>query len=122
MVKSDVSSTVSAAPVSAAALVGKVTLPRPPAALSRVALAAAAEQPPTAYSPIVVAGCVRAIEGALIAFIGTAIYSLYVVRQEGFYWHYAAAIAGIAALAVFAFQRDCLPPRAIGLDVKHARF
>jgi Undecaprenyl-phosphate glucose phosphotransferase len=104
MVESDVRSTVSAAPVSAAALVGTVTSPRPPAALSRAALAAAVEQPAPAYSPIVVAGCVRAIEGALVALIGTAIYSFYVVPQEGFYWHYAAAIAGIAALAVFAFE------------------
>ena len=104
MVKSDVRSTVSAAPVSAAALVGMVPSPRKPAALSRAALAAAAEQPRAAYSPIVVAGCVRAIEGALVALIGTAIYSFYVVPNEGFAWYYAAAIAGIAALSVFAFQ------------------
>ncbi len=100
----DARSTLSAAPVSAAALVGAFTPPRKPRALSPAALAAAAEQAPPAYSPIVLAGSVRAIEGALIALVGSVIYGLYVVPANGFSWSYAAAISAIAALAVVAFQ------------------
>jgi Undecaprenyl-phosphate glucose phosphotransferase len=44
------------------------------------------------------------LEFALIALLGGAIYAAYVAPVEGFAWHYAAAVAGMAALAVLAFQ------------------
>jgi Undecaprenyl-phosphate glucose phosphotransferase len=44
------------------------------------------------------------IELALIALIGTAIYTLYVGPQGGVAWHYALAIAGVSVLAMLAFQ------------------
>ncbi len=72
--------------------------------LSPAALAAAAEYAPPAYSPIVLAGTVRAIEGALVALIGTLAHALYVFPSEGFSWAYMLAIAGIAVLSVAAFQ------------------
>src|SRR6266508_1684711 len=70
----------------------------PPAAL------AAAEPLAPAYSPIVVAGFVRIIEFALVLAVGLAVYAAYVVPAEGFAWYYAAAITGIALLALLAFQ------------------
>ena len=75
-----------------------------PHKLSDAAEAAAAERPPSPYSPIVLAGAVRMMEFALIALVGLAIYAAYVVPSNGFEWHYAAAIAGIAVLAMLAFQ------------------
>src|SRR5262245_49990133 len=77
---------------------------RGPRPLSAAALAAAAAPIAAAWSPIVVAGTVRIIEFALIALVGLAIYSGYVVPIEGFEWRYAAAILGIAALSMLAFQ------------------
>jgi Undecaprenyl-phosphate glucose phosphotransferase len=72
--------------------------------LSAPALKAAAQPFRLAYSPIVVAGTVRLIEVALVALVGFAIYCAYVVPIEGFAWRYVGAIAGIALLALFAFQ------------------
>ncbi len=57
-----------------------------------------------AYSPIVVAGFVRAIESALIALVGALIYFVYVVLYVGFSWPYVWAIAGITAGSVIVFQ------------------
>ena len=65
---------------------------------------AAAELVAPAISPIVLAGAVRMLELALIAIIGTAIYLAYVVPQDGFAARYFVAIAGIAVLAMLAFQ------------------
>ncbi len=50
------------------------------------------------------AGTVRLIEVALVALVGLAVYVGYVVPRDGFAWHYVAAIAGIALLAMLAFQ------------------
>src|SRR3984957_13056215 len=73
--------------------------PLPPAALE-----VADEEFKPAYSPIVLAGTVRLIEAALIVAVGLAIYFWYFVPGNGFAWHYIAAIVGIAALSMLAFQ------------------
>src|ERR1700733_12161835 len=57
-----------------------------------------------AYSPIVLAGLVRLIEAVLVVAVGFGIYAAYVVPTYGFAWYYFAAIFGIAALAMMAFQ------------------
>ncbi len=72
-------------------------------------LATAAERVATepvapAMSPIVLAGAVRAIEFALIALIGFAIYAEYVVPQDGFRLPYALAIGMVSVLSMLAFQ------------------
>ncbi len=77
----------------------KSAAPLPPAAQK------VAQQPfASAYSPIVLAGTVRLIEAAIVALVGLAVYFGYVVPRDGFAWHYIAAIAGIALLAMLAFQ------------------
>ncbi len=71
-----------------------------PAAAQKVA-----QQPfASAYSPIVLAGMVRLIEAAIVALVGLAVYFGHVVPRDGFAWYYVAAIAGIALLAMLAFQ------------------
>ncbi len=55
-------------------------------------------------SPIVLAGAVRMIEIALVALIGTLIYVVYVVPQDGLQWQYFGATAGVSLLAMLAFQ------------------
>ena len=72
--------------------------------LSALALKIAAQPFARAYSPIVLAGTVRLIEATLVALVGFAVYVAHVVPHDGFAWHYVAAIAGIALLAMFAFQ------------------
>jgi Undecaprenyl-phosphate glucose phosphotransferase len=72
--------------------------------LSPAALKVAGQPFTRAYSPIVLAGTVRLIEVALVALVGLAVYAGYVVPRDGFAWHYVAAIAGIALLAMLAFQ------------------
>jgi Undecaprenyl-phosphate glucose phosphotransferase len=52
----------------------------------------------------VLAGVVRMIELGLVALVGFAIYAAYVVPGEGLEWHYPVSIAGIAMLAMLAFQ------------------
>ncbi len=44
------------------------------------------------------------IELALVGLVGLAIYVAYVVPVDGFEWHYFGAIAGVAVLALLAFQ------------------
>jgi len=95
---------VVAAPVSAAALIGGAASPGAPRELSRAALAAAAEPTRSAYSPIVVAGFVRAAECAVVAIAGLIAYCLYLLPTIPLDWHYATAIAGTALLSVFVFQ------------------
>jgi len=73
-------------------------------ALSSAALEIAAQTAKSAYSPIVLAGIVRVIEAVLVAAVGLAVYLAYVVPVDGFAWYYAWAIAGIAVLAMLAFQ------------------
>ena len=83
------------------------TAPRPqsePRRLSAAALAIASQQVSPAFSPIVLAGIVRALEAVLIVAVGAAIYATYLVPVEGVEWHYPAFIAAIALLSVVAFQ------------------
>ena len=77
---------------------------RAPRQLSPAALAAASVETRPAYSPIVVAGIIRAIESTLVALVGALIYSVYVVPAEGFSWPYLAAIAIISGLTIIAFE------------------
>ncbi len=72
--------------------------------LSATALNVAKQPLRRGYSPIVVAGTVRLVEIALVALVGFAVYLAYVVPSEGFAWRYVGAIAGIALMAMFAFQ------------------
>src|SRR5579871_3120353 len=72
--------------------------------LSASALNAAAQPFRRGYSPIVLAGTVRLLEVALVALVGFAVYLAYVMPIEGFAWRYVGAIAGIAVLAMIAFQ------------------
>src|SRR5579864_3647958 len=72
--------------------------------LSASALNAAAQPFRRGYSPIVLAGTVRLLEVALVALVGFAVYLAYVVPIEGFAWRYVGATAGIALLAMVAFQ------------------
>jgi Undecaprenyl-phosphate glucose phosphotransferase len=72
--------------------------------LSPAAAHVAAQPAAQALSPIVLAGTVRIIEATLIVLVGGAIYLWYVVPIDGFEWHYLAGIAGIATLAMLAFQ------------------
>src|SRR4051794_32638405 len=72
--------------------------------LAAAAERAAAEPVASAMSPIVLAGAVRAIEFALIALIGFAIYAEYVVPQDGFSVRYFIAIGLVSVLSMLAFQ------------------
>jgi Undecaprenyl-phosphate glucose phosphotransferase len=78
--------------------------PRSASPLSKAAQKVAQQPFAPAYSPIVLAGTVRLIEAAIVALVGFAVYFGYVVPRDGFAWHYVAAIAGIALLAMLAFQ------------------
>ena len=78
--------------------------PRVPHQMAEAAERAAAEPVVAAMSPIVLAGAVRMIEIALVALIGTLIYVVYVVPQDGLQWQYFGATAGVSLLAMLAFQ------------------
>jgi Undecaprenyl-phosphate glucose phosphotransferase len=78
--------------------------PVPPRALSSAAQEVVAQDFKQAYSPIVLAGAVRAIEVALVAAVGFLLYLAYVVPSDGFNRYYFAAIAGISLTALLAFQ------------------
>ena len=92
-------------PLTASALTGGAdSAARGKQQLSPAALAAAAVVTRTAFSPIVIAGFVRAIEATLIAFVGMLAYYTYVFPAEGFRWPYIVAIAGISILSVVAFE------------------
>jgi Undecaprenyl-phosphate glucose phosphotransferase len=75
-----------------------------PVTLSPAALKVAAQPFAAGYSPIVLAGTVRLIEVTVVALVGLAVYLGYVMPRDGFAWHYIAAIASIALLAMLAFQ------------------
>ena len=77
---------------------------RVPHELADAAADVAAEPVVPALSPMVVAGAVRMIEMALIVLIGMLIYVGYVVPQDGMQWQYFGAIAGVAVMAMLAFQ------------------
>ena len=104
MVELDARKFMSASSVASTALAGGTRAARLARELSPAALAAAAEQTLSAYSPIVVAGFVRAIECILVAIIGTLVYCVYVLPTNPFDWIYPIAIIGIAALTLVAFQ------------------
>ncbi len=78
--------------------------PQTPRALPPAARDVAAQGFRHAYSPIVLAGAVRAIEVVLVVTVGLLLYLGYVVPDNGFNRYYFAAIAGIALLALLAFQ------------------
>ncbi|MGH6672184.1 MAG: undecaprenyl-phosphate glucose phosphotransferase [Xanthobacteraceae bacterium] len=78
--------------------------PKSLASLSPAAFSVASQPFARAYSPIVLAGTVRLLEVALVALVGFVVYLAYVMPRDGFAWHYVAAIAGIALLAMLAFQ------------------
>ncbi len=96
--------TLGASAASAIASVRKFSRAPGAATLSAAALALANQPTANAFSPIVLAGFVRAIEFALIVAVGFAIQFAYVVPQVGFGWQYLPAVAGIALLAMIAFQ------------------
>jgi Undecaprenyl-phosphate glucose phosphotransferase len=74
--------------------------------LSPLAQLVAAQHIMPAFSPIVVAGIVRAAEFMLIALIGSATYFGYVYNAYGqiFDWYYIATALAVAGLAMIAFQ------------------
>src|ERR1700733_431480 len=78
--------------------------PQPPRALSSAAQDVIAEDFKRAYSPVVLAGAVRAIEVVLVATVGLVLYVGYVVPDNGFSRYYFGAIAGISLMALLAFQ------------------
>ena len=78
--------------------------PQAPRALSSAAQDVIAEDFKQPYSPIVLAGAVRAIEVALVAIVGFILYLGYVVPDNGFSRYYFGAIAGISLTALLAFQ------------------
>jgi len=78
--------------------------PTEPSRLSAAARAIAEQPYEPAFSPIVLAGLVRAIEATLVLAVGLIVYVAYVVPAHGFAWYYFAAIFGIALLAMLAFQ------------------
>jgi Undecaprenyl-phosphate glucose phosphotransferase len=79
---------------------------RPKPQLSPLAQLVAAQHIMPAFSPIVVAGMVRAAEFVLIATIGIATYFGYVYNAYGhvFDWYYIATAFAVAGLAMIAFQ------------------
>jgi Undecaprenyl-phosphate glucose phosphotransferase len=94
---------------SARSMIDSVAVPaagtrRLPHELADAAADVAAEPVVSALSPMVVAGAVRMIEMALIVLIGMLIYVGYVVPQDGMQWQYFGAIAGVAVMAMLAFQ------------------
>jgi Undecaprenyl-phosphate glucose phosphotransferase len=96
-------SMLNAASVAAATTVGQPRIERR-RRLSPAALAVASEKVRPAYSPIVIAGVVRLTDFMLLSLIGIALYLGYVVRLNGFYWSYVAAIFGMSGAAVVCFQ------------------
>src|ERR1041384_7847195 len=74
--------------------------------LSPLAQLVAAQHIMPAFSPIVLAGMVRALEFVLIAMIGVATYFGYVYNAYGhvFDWYYIATAFAVAGLAIIAFQ------------------
>jgi Undecaprenyl-phosphate glucose phosphotransferase len=64
----------------------------------------AAEATSPAYSRVVLAGVVRAVECALIVLSGLAVYLAYVVRDAGPQPGYFPVIVAVAALSIVTFQ------------------
>ncbi|MDB5625223.1 MAG: sugar transferase [Tardiphaga sp.] len=72
--------------------------------LSRAALAVTNQKVRKAFSPVVIAGCVRLADFLLLSVIGVAIYLGYAAQIDGFNWTYIIAILGMTATAVICFQ------------------
>jgi Undecaprenyl-phosphate glucose phosphotransferase len=72
--------------------------------LSPAAIAVSNQKVSRAYSPIVIAGVVRAIDFAVLSAIGIALYFAYVTPLGSFSWEFLATIFGVAATAVICFQ------------------
>jgi Undecaprenyl-phosphate glucose phosphotransferase len=89
-----------------AAAAGPAPAARAKPQLSPLAQLVAAQHIMPAFSPIVVAGMVRAVEFMLIALIGVATYFGYVYNAYGqiFDWYYIATAFAVAGLAMIAFQ------------------
>jgi Undecaprenyl-phosphate glucose phosphotransferase len=89
-----------------AATVGAASATRGKPQLSPLAQLVAAQHIMPAFSPIVVAGMVRALEFGLIAAVGIATYFGYVYNVYGhvFDWYYIATAFAVAGLAMIAFQ------------------
>ncbi len=105
MTDQDAQRVLSAAPVSAAALMDSPAPRRKPAKLSPAALEVVATEPTAAaYPPIVVSGVVRAIEFILIILVGAVLYFGYVGLAAQSPWIYAGAILTIATCSILAFQ------------------
>src|SRR4051795_5497548 len=100
MMNFDASGMAHAAPAASAAAV------RAKPQLSPLAQLVAAQTIMPAFSPIVVAGTVRAAEFMLIAMIGIATYFGYVYNAYGqiFDWYYIATAFAVAGLSMIAFQ------------------
>src|SRR3954464_1299518 len=100
MMNFDASGMARAAPAASAAAV------RAKPQLSPLAQLVAAQHIMPAFSPIVVAGTVRAAEFMLIAMIGIATYFGYVYNAYGqiFDWYYIATAFAVAGLSMIAFQ------------------
>src|SRR5690349_9807380 len=101
----DAQRVVSAAPVSAAALVSAPAPQHKQRKLSQPALDVVANEPrEKAYSPIVVSGFVRLVEFILILSVGFALYFGWVGPAIQGVWVYASAVLIIAVCSVLAFQ------------------
>jgi Undecaprenyl-phosphate glucose phosphotransferase len=98
------SSVHAAASVATSALPGAPRNVKSTSGLSPLALAIAGKYAPAAFSPIVLAGFVRMIEFALIVIVGLTVYLAYVAPRDGIEPYYFVSIAGIAVLAMAAFQ------------------
>ena len=72
--------------------------------LTPAALAVADLKVRGAYSPIVIAGAVRATDFVLLSLVGIALYLGYVAPLSGFHWEFVAAIFAMTATAVICFQ------------------
>src|SRR5579862_384771 len=86
--------------------------------LSPLARAIAAEPVSQAISPVVLTGIMRAIELALIAALGAAVYTVTVYPVDGFDGRYVFADLAIATAAIMAFQLfDIYSPAAFRTHV-----
>ncbi len=105
MMNTEAHKPLSAAAISSAvapgALSAKAGAPR---MLSPAAAALAAESVSAAISPIVIEGVVRALESALIGFVGMLVYAFYVAPSYDLMWQYLAAVAVVTTIALFVFQ------------------
>ncbi len=72
--------------------------------LSALAESMSGQSAAPAYSPVVLAGLVRAVEFLIIIGTGMLVHSLYVVPLSGFRFEYYIAIAAIGAASILVFQ------------------